>query len=47
MEWLIFILFLALAAGILALALYTKKKRREALERGSCTARNALFCPVA
>jgi hypothetical protein len=33
MEWLIFILFLALAAGILALALYHKKKRREALER--------------
>ncbi|MFT0799244.1 hypothetical protein [Synechococcus sp. R5-12] len=33
MEWLIFILFLALAAGILALALYHEKKRREALER--------------
>ncbi|ABD02511.1 hypothetical protein CYB_1547 [Synechococcus sp. JA-2-3B'a(2-13)] len=33
MGLLIFILFLALAAGILALALYHEKKRREALER--------------
>lgn len=33
MEWLIFILFLALAVGMLALAFYQDKKRREALER--------------
>jgi hypothetical protein len=33
MGLLIFILFLALAAGILALALYHEKKRREALEQ--------------